>query len=202
MKTFIFPEMLGVALPEINWQASAEELKEMLRRNADKPYSDLIKKELLVQSRINASVGRSGDSSRLFKAYGELYTKRLPEDLVSKKSIVEIVRVSDNADQTVEFTLPQEQNVRVFAIGEGQGGEMFDYGWIESAETGKRVWEMKQPETKHAGGAPKNRLVDLVVMLPAGRYKLRYKADDSHSFDNWNAIPPDVNFWGIAIYSK
>lgn len=202
LKKFIFPEKFGGALPEITWQAPADELKEMLRRSADKPYADLIKKELLVQSRINASVGRSGDSPRLFKAYGELYTKRLPEDLVSKKSIAEIVRVSDNADQTVEFTLPHEQSIRVFAIGEGQGGEMFDFGWIESVETGKRVWEMKQPETKHAGGAPKNRLVDLAVTLPAGRYKLRFKADDSHSFDNWNAVPPDVNYWGIAIYSR
>lgn len=32
---------------------------------------------------------------------------------------------------------------------------MFDYGWIEDEKTGKRVWEIKQPETKPAGGAPK-----------------------------------------------
>ncbi|MEK6321397.1 MAG: serine hydrolase [Acidobacteriota bacterium] len=202
LKTFIFPEIFQQQLPDINWQASAEELKAQLKRNAGQPYADLMKKELLVQSRINASVGRSGDSSRLFKIYGELYTKALPDDLVARKSIVEIVRVPDNADQTVEFTLPQEQNVRVFAMGEGQGADVFDYGWIESAETGKRVWEMKQLETKHGGGAPKNRMVDVMVTLPSGRYKLRYKSDDSHSFDNWNALPPDINFWGIALYGR
>ena len=79
---------------------------------------------------------------------------------------------------------------------------MFDYGWIESAETGKAIWEMKHGETAHAGGAGKNRKVDTVVMLPAGKYRLRYKADDSHSYDNWNSLPPDVNFWGIAVYAK
>jgi CubicO group peptidase (beta-lactamase class C family) len=202
LKAFIFPEIFGGPLPEINWQAPVEELKQELKRAEDKPYADLVKKELVNQSRFNASVGRQGDSSRLFKAYSELYAMELPGDLASKKAIAEIVRVKDNSDQTAEFTLPQEQSVRVFAIGEGQTGEMFDYGWIENADTGKRVWEMKQPETKPAGGAPKNRLIDTSVTLAAGRYKLRYKSDDSHSFDNWNAFPPAINFWGIALYSK
>ena len=78
---------------------------------------------------------------------------------------------------------------------------MFDYGWIEDAATGKPVWQMKESDTRHAGGAGKNRLVDAVVTLPAGRYRLRYKSDDSHSFDNWNALPPEINFWGVAVYA-
>ncbi len=202
LKTFIFPEIFGGPVPEINWQGSVEELKEQLKRAEDKPYADLVKKELLNQSRFNASVGRPGDSTPMFKAYSELYAKGLPDDLGSKKAIAQIVRVADNADLTAEFKLSQEQSVRVFAIGEGQNGEMFDFGWIEDATTGKRIWEMKQPDTKPAGGAPKNRLIDTSVMLPAGRYKLHYKTDDSHSFDNWNAFPPAINFWGIALYSK
>jgi CubicO group peptidase (beta-lactamase class C family) len=200
LKLFVFPEILKEPLPEINWMAPVPELKEQIKQYADKPYAEVLKKELMVQSRINASVGRAADSTRLFKAYGELYSKGLPRELASKTALAEIVRASDNADQTVEFTLAKPQTVRVFAIGEGQGGEMFDYGWIESAEAGRRVWEMKQPETKHAGGAPKNRLADAVVNLSPGKYKLRYKSDDSHSFDNWNAFPPDINFWGISVY--
>ena len=202
LKTFVFPEIFHQTLPEINWQASVEDLMKQLNRNTDQPYAALIKKELLIQSRINASVGKAADSARLFRVYGELYTKGLPGDLSSKKSIAEIPRVGDNADQTVEFALAQDQMVRVFAIGEGQSGEVFDYGWIENAETGTRVWEMKHPETRPAGGAPKNRMSDAHVTLAAGRYKLRYKSDDSHSFDNWNALPPDINFWGIAVYAK
>ena len=61
---------------------------------------------------------------------------------------------------------------------------------------------MKEPETTHAGGAGKNRKADTVVTLPQGNYRLRYKSDDSHSFDNWNSIPPDINFWGIALFAK
>jgi hypothetical protein len=45
-------------------------------------------------------------------------------------------------------------------------------------------------------------MADAHVTLAAGRYKLRFKTDGSHSFDNWNALPPDINFWGIAVYSK
>ena len=56
--------------------------------------------------------------------------------------------------------------------------------------------------TLHAGGAGKNRKVDVVITLPAGNYKLRYKSDDSHAFDHSNSMPPDINFGGIALYKK
>jgi hypothetical protein len=147
-----------------------------------------------------ASVGKREEATRLFKVYGELYSKGLPEDLARKTSLAEITHVGDDADRTVEFSLPRPQQVRILAMGEGQDGQMFDYGWIESADTGKAVWEMKAPDTTHAGGAGKNRKADAIITLPAGKYKLRYKSDDSHSFDNWNGLPPEINFWGIALY--
>ena len=115
--------------------------------------------------------------------------------------IAQIVQVLDNEDKSVAFSLAKNEEVRIFAIGEGQPGEMFDYGWIED-DKGSRVWEMQEPKTVHAGGAGKNRKIDAVITLPAGNYKLRYKSDDSHAFDHWNALPPDINFWGIAVYKK
>jgi CubicO group peptidase (beta-lactamase class C family) len=50
--------------------------------------------------------------------------------------------------------------------------------------------------------AGKNRQADVVITLPAGNYRLRYKSDDSHAFGRWNSLPPDINFWGIAVYKK
>ncbi len=202
LKTFIFPEIFKEAPPEIDWKAPADRLQAELKAAALKPYGDLFVKELIVRARMFSSVGRQEDAARLFKVYAQVYSKAMPEELSSKSAIAEINRVADDADKTVEFNLPEARSVRIFAIGEGQGGQMFDYGWIESAETGKAIWEMKHGETTHAGGAGKNRKVDTVVMLPAGKYRLRYKADDSHSYDNWNSLPPDVNFWGIAVYAK
>jgi hypothetical protein len=201
LKSFIFPEIMREPVPEIDWESTAAQLQDRLRSAEGKPYADLYKKELLVRARMYASVGKSGESARLFKAYSATYSRGLPDELAKKRAIAEILRVADDADQVVEFSLTREQSLRIFAIGEGQGAEIYDYGWIESAETGKIVWQMQARETAHAGGAGKNRMADVVIALPAGRYKLRYKSDDSHSFDRWNSAPPDINFWGIALYA-
>jgi hypothetical protein len=82
--------------------------------------------------------------------------------------------------------------VRIFAIGEGQAGEMFDYGWIEDVDKGSRVWEMQEAKTTHAGCASKNRKVVVVITLPTGNDKLRDTSDDSHAFGHWNSLPPDI----------
>ena len=201
LKTFVFPEKFGESIPEISWNAPAAELKSQLNAVAGKPYADVYRQDLVSKLRIYQSTGRASDGLQLTKLYGELYSKPMPADLVKLPLIAQIVQVLDNQDKTVAFSLPGSQDVRVFAIGEGDGGEMFDYGWIED-DKGSRVWEMQAPKTEHAGGAGKNRKVDVQITLPAGNYKLRYKTDDSHAFDHWNSLPPEINFWGIALYKK
>ena len=201
LKTFIFPEKFGESLPEISWNAPVAELKNQLTAVAAKPYSDVYRTDLVSKVRIYQSVGRATEAVPLMKAYGELYAKPMPEDLLQLPVVAQIVQVADNENKTVAFNLTNSQEVRIFATGEGQPGEMFDYGWIED-DKGTRVWEMQEPKTSHAGGAGKNRKVDVVITLPAGSYKLRYKSDDSHAFDHWNALPPDINFWGISVYKK
>src|SRR5687768_9208915 len=202
LKTFILPEKFGEALPEVSWNAPASEVKHQIKLVAGKPYADLYTKDLVSKLRIHQSVGRVTEAAQLMKVYGELFSKPLPEDLTQLPVIAQILQVLDNEDKTVPFSLAGSQEVRIFAIGEGQAGEMFDYGWIENVDNGSRVWEMQEPKTTHAGGAGKNRKVDMVITLPAGNYKLRYKSDDSHAFDLWNSLPPDNNFWGIALYKK
>jgi CubicO group peptidase (beta-lactamase class C family) len=203
LKTFVLSDKFGAAMPDIDWRGAPEGLKAQLSGLAQAPYADVYRKELQTRTRIMTSVGRRDDARRLMRVYGELYLKPLPAELSAKSPIARIAEVADDADKTAEFTLTSVTSVRVFAQGEGGAdGQMFDYGWIEDAATGRRVWEMKAAETAHAGGAGKNRKVDAALSLPAGRYMLRYKSDDSHSFDNWNALPPDINFWGIALYAN
>jgi CubicO group peptidase (beta-lactamase class C family) len=202
LKTFIFPEKFGESMPEISWNAPASELKNQLKLIAGKPYAELYSKELVTKLRIHQSVGRATEAAQLMKTYGELFSKPMPEDLAKSRVIAQIVQVLDKEDKSVAFSLAGSQQVRIFAIGEGQGGQMFDYGWIENTDKGFPVWEMQEPKTVHAGGAGKNRKVDVVITLPAGNYKLRYKSDESHAFDHWNSLPPEINFWGIAIYKK
>jgi CubicO group peptidase (beta-lactamase class C family) len=202
LKTFIFPEKFGESIPEISWNAPVTELKNQLNAIAAKPYADVYRTDMVTKLRINQSVGRATDAARLMKMYGELYSQPMPDDLLKLPVIAQIVQVLDNEDKSVAFTLASSQDVRIFAIGEGQAGEMFDYGWIEDVDKGSRVWEMQEAKTAPAGGAGKNRKVDVVITLPAGNYKLRYKSDDSHAFDHWNSLPPDINFWGIVVYKK
>lgn len=202
LKTFIFPEKFAQSFKEINWNVPAAELRTQLESTANDPFAALRVKQLISQIRILQSVGRGEEATRLMKTYGEIYSKPMPSDLANMRVVAEITRVLDNEDKTVAFNLVREQQVRIFSIGEGQAGQMYDYGWIEKVDQGKPVWEMQEPKTTHAGGAAKNRKVDEVITLPAGNYKLRYKTDDSHAFDHWNSLPPDVNFWGIAIYTK
>ena len=202
LKTFIFPEKFGESIPEISWNAPVTELKNQLNAIAAKPYADVYRTDMLTKFRIYESVGRATDAVQLTKMYGELYSKPMPDDLVKRQVIAQIVQVLDNEDKSLAFSLASSQDVRIFAIGESQGGDMVDYGWIEDVDKGSRVWEMQEARTAHAGGAGKNRKVDVQITLPAGSYKLRYKSDDSHAFDHWNSLPPDINFWGIAVYKK
>ncbi|HEX6183255.1 MAG TPA: serine hydrolase [Pyrinomonadaceae bacterium] len=202
LKTFVFPEKFGETLPEVSWDSPDSELKDQLKPIAGKPYADLYLREMEIKFRVHQSVGRTAEATRLTKTYAELFTRPMPEELTKLPVIAQIVQVPDNQDKSVAFNLAGRQEVRVFAIGEGVAGAMYDYGWIEDADKGVPVWEMQEPKTTHAGGAGKNRKVDVVITLPAGNYRLRYKSDDSHAFGHWNNLPPDINFWGIVVYKK
>jgi len=114
--------------------------------------------------------------------------------------LVRITRVGDHDRARSEFTIDDGQKVHIYAIGEGSGNEMYDYAWIENANTGRVVWEMTYRKTERAGGARKNRLFDDNIFLEAGEYEVFYESDDSHSFADWNDSPPrDPVNWGITV---
>jgi hypothetical protein len=118
------------------------------------------------------------------------------------KVLAELVRVRNERSPATSFTLNSAQKVRVYALGEGDGDELADYGWIEEASSGKIVWSMEKEQLHHAGGAYKNKLADVVISLPKGAYTLRFKTDDSHAYGRWNADPPrDQDRYGITVFS-
>ncbi len=123
-------------------------------------------------------------------------------DEQAQNAIISITRVGDYAYREAFFRVREETKVRIFAIGEGRFGEMFDYGWISRAEDGTIVWKMNYDQTRHAGGSSKNRLFDGVITLEPGTYVVHYQTDDSHSYEEWNARPPQQpEMWGITIYN-
>ena len=82
--------------------------------------------------------------------------------------IAEITGVRDDDRVEKRFRLDQSTELRIYALGEGTGPDMDDFGWIEDAKTGKTVWEMTYRSTQHAGGASKNRRFEGTITLPAG----------------------------------
>ncbi len=113
--------------------------------------------------------------------------------------LARIARVKSDSHRRREFTLEEEAEVSVYALGEGTGGKMHDYAWLEDS-SGRVVWEMTYPLTNVAGGASKNRLYQGTLELGSGSYMLHYQSDDSHAYRDWNASPPhDPDSWGVQI---
>jgi len=122
-------------------------------------------------------------------------------DFKTKNVIAQIVKVRDDESIRKSFSLDKDTKVRIYAIGEGSGRDMADYGWIENKDNGKVVWEMTYRTTERAGGASKNRMYNGTIMLPKGNYTLFYETDDSHSYRDWNDDPPrDPEMYGITLY--
>lgn len=118
-----------------------------------------------------------------------------------KNVLAEIVRVRDDRHERRTFTVKKPTKVRIYAIGEGTGGEMADYGWIEEADGGRVIWEMTYRMTQRAGGAGKNRLVETRLTLEPGEYELHFRTDGSHSFNDWNSdAPEDPEMYGITVF--
>jgi hypothetical protein len=129
-----------------------------------------------------------------------------PEDVApfdadaATPGLARISRVRSDQERNATFTLDRDADVEIYALGESDGRDMADYGWIETVGTGKTVWEMRYSDTEHAGGSKKNRAFRGTVHLPAGEYRLRYESDGSHAYGDWNADPPrDPDAWGITV---
>ena len=113
---------------------------------------------------------------------------------------VKMVMVRDHEKQRDKFTLDKQTRVHIYAIGEGDRDEMYDYGWIVDDRTDRAVWEMNWRNTEPAGGARKNRLFNDEIILDPGTYEVYYITDGSHSFNDWNAAKPrDPINWGITV---
>ncbi len=120
-----------------------------------------------------------------------------------KNILAQIIRVKDNANLSETFKLTEPTRIRIYSIGEGFRNEMFDYGLIEDVNSNKVVWEMTYSMTFHAGGARKNRVLNTTILLDKGEYRVRYKSDDSHSYNRWNDnAPEDAQYWGITLYKE
>jgi len=113
---------------------------------------------------------------------------------------IALAPVRDGAQRSLRFRVEEPLSMHLIAVGEGEGGEMFDYGWLDRIDTGEVIWRMRYPDTHHAGGAEKNRRVERYLRLERGTYELHFVTDDSHAFGDWNeAVPDEPHLWGVTL---
>ncbi len=114
--------------------------------------------------------------------------------------LVNLTGLGDDEDVEQTFTISKPTKVRIVALGEGRSDEMFDYGWIEKEPNGRTIWEMDYHDTRFAGGDSKNRIAIETIELQPGKYTAHFVTDGSHSFQDFNASPPDdPERWGITV---
>lgn len=131
---------------------------------------------------------------------GDLELVSESEQVADADILARLTRVGDDQHRRASFKLDAPTRVHILAVGEGSDGDMYDYGWIEDAKSGRSVWEMTWRNTRHAGGAEKNRSFDGSIMLEAGEYEVNFETDGSHSFEEWNAARPrQPQQWGITV---
>ena len=126
-----------------------------------------------------------------------------PEDLVDErnsKAIVAITHVGDYESVERKFSLSQDTKIKIYGIGESIKKQFYDFGYIYDVAKNERIWMFNMKDAEYAGGGNKNRKVEARLTLPKGSYIVKYITDDSHSFDEWNVLPPDdPQYWGITI---
>ncbi|MGD8499988.1 MAG: serine hydrolase, partial [Phycisphaerales bacterium] len=200
LKTIALNEKFAEPAPEIDWESPAETIASQLSPIRDENLKTLLKRELISNLLLHHRMKREDKTRKLMRVYISVFTHDEFENLGDLPVIAGIDNVTDNQYKAAEFTLQRDTAVRVYAIGEGVGYCMTDYGGIENAHTGELIWEMYNIFTDHAGGSFKNRKLDRIVPLPAGTYRLHYRSDESHAFEMWNDLPPDHHWWGIRLY--
>jgi hypothetical protein len=117
-----------------------------------------------------------------------------------KQYLVRMIKMGSDADEERKFRIDRPTRVRIICLGEGDADQVYDYGWIESSDDRRPVWEMTPRNTRHAGGAAKNRIYDGTIMLDKGDYVAHYQTDGSHAYGDWNATPPpQPHLWGLSV---
>ncbi len=126
------------------------------------------------------------------------------EELVDQRnnsSIVSITRVGDYENIQRKFSLSGDTKINIYGIGEGISKQFYDFGYIYDVSKNRRIWMFNKNDSDYAGGGKKNRSVSATINLSKGSYYVTYVSDDSHSYDEWNVLPPeDPQYWGITIF--
>lgn len=122
--------------------------------------------------------------------------------IAPQRLIASLREVQDGQQLTRQFRVENPAEVLIIAQGEDSLGTLVDFGWIEKEGATEPVWQMEANQTKHAGGALRNRMQMCTKQLPPGNYTMHYSSSDRHSPAAWIGRPPEMPaLWGISLYA-
>jgi len=135
-------------------------------------------------------------------------TERIVEDALKNASELALITEADETKSYhIDFSIENNSFVLIRCLGEGRMDDrtnnlIWDYGVLRD-ERGEIVFEMQDYfKTFYGGGGEKNRIQYAVLELEKGKYKLDYNMDGGHSFNNFNAPPPNnPSYYGIQLYN-
>jgi CubicO group peptidase (beta-lactamase class C family) len=187
------------AWPDIDWSAASKELRAHFDGCESSELRALLEAELWATVACYRTARNEREVARLVELYGEVTQLEELFQQRERNAVARIERVGTSREEVVEFSSSADAAYRVVAVGEGSASQWFDHGWIQNA-AGEVVWRMSAEDSAHAGGSDTNRVCTGRVQLPAGSYRLRYKSDHAHDYQNWTRRPPRGLFWGIALF--
>jgi ligand-binding sensor domain-containing protein/signal transduction histidine kinase len=119
---------------------------------------------------------------------------------IPERRLVSAWHTKGGTDVTKVFTLSQPTTVAILAMGAVTSAQKNEYGWIEDA-TGRKVWEISEPRTRYAGGENRRMQVE-ALHLPAGTYRLQYRANEGSAQTRFNMpvpTPYHPELWGFQV---
>ncbi len=169
-------------------------------------YPDPLSDRLWVGTQGNGAFSISRDGSKIDSLYGPSsgfrtrysvpVMQRLQELKQQRRPLVEMPLSEPSQQLRDNFELSETTQVLIVAHGEG----ITQLGDTARITQGKRsVWSMQAHQTRHAGGALKNRLQMTAVELPAGQYQAFVESDENHDPSAWNAEPANI-FYGLRLF--
>ena len=185
----------------VDWEAEDTVIASQLQAAEAAGVGEVARQEIHDRFLTAQVLGRSAEARKALDTYTRFFTTPGLPGSKSRSPFAKIDQVGNNTYSIVEFTLEQDTDVDIFAIGGYRLGQMVDYGGIEDVSSGKLIWMMTPDRVSPAGGVGNNRQVNDQVTLPAGTYRLHFRTDETHSFNHWTDLPPDALFWGIALYA-
>ncbi len=124
--------------------------------------------------------------------------KYVPE---SQKTVVAFYRAGEDEYLEKSFSLKKTIPLYIQSAGEKKDRKFYDYGRIYDMRNHEIIWPTKSTVFEYAGGGWKNVKARDEIKLPAGDYSVSYVTDDSHSYNDWNVLPPNnPEAWGIQVF--